>query len=59
MQTGAVRGQVEALMTAAKGSRYGHRDATMILIAFPRRIAARTHRSMLLLSTIKQLFCGC
>src|SRR5262249_52294538 len=27
-------GEVEALMTAAKSNRYGHRDATMILIAY-------------------------
>ena len=26
--------EVEALMTAARKNRYGHRDATMILIAF-------------------------
>jgi integrase len=26
--------EVEALMTAAKGNRYGHRDATMTLLAF-------------------------
>jgi integrase len=26
--------EVDALMTAAKGNRYGHRDATMILVAF-------------------------
>jgi integrase len=27
-------GEVEALMEAAKANRYGHRDATMILLAF-------------------------
>jgi integrase len=27
-------GEVEALMEAAKANRYGHRDATMILVAF-------------------------
>jgi type 1 fimbriae regulatory protein FimB/type 1 fimbriae regulatory protein FimE len=27
-------GEVEALIEAAKTNRYGHRDATMILIAF-------------------------
>src|SRR5271156_3412589 len=26
--------EVEALIEAAKGNRYGHRDATMILVAF-------------------------
>jgi integrase len=26
--------EVEALIEAAKGNRYGHRDATMILLAF-------------------------
>jgi integrase len=26
--------EVEALMTAAKGNRYGHRDATMVLLAY-------------------------
>jgi integrase len=26
--------EVEALMTAAEGNRYGHRDATMILMAY-------------------------
>ena len=27
-------GEVDALIEAAKGNRYGHRDATIILIAF-------------------------
>src|SRR5260370_42291559 len=27
-------GEVDALIEAAKGNRYGHRDATMILVAF-------------------------
>jgi integrase len=26
--------EVDALMTAAKGNRYGHRDATMVLLAY-------------------------
>jgi integrase len=26
--------EVQALMKAARGNRYGHRDATMILVAF-------------------------
>jgi hypothetical protein len=28
--------EIEHLMTAAKGNRYGHRDATMILVAYRR-----------------------
>jgi integrase len=27
-------GEVEKLMNAAKGNRYGHRDATMVLVAY-------------------------
>jgi hypothetical protein len=29
------KAEVERVMEAAKGNRYGHRDATMILVAYP------------------------
>jgi hypothetical protein len=29
------QGEVERLMAAAKDNRYGHRDATMALVAYP------------------------
>ena len=35
--------EVEALMEAAKGNRYGHRDATMVLVAY--RHGLRDHAS--------------
>lgn len=34
-------------------------DASLFMLPLPPRIAARAHRSMLLLSMVKQLFCGC
>jgi hypothetical protein len=34
-------------------------DASLFMVPLPRRTAARAHRTMLLLSTVKQLFCGC
>jgi integrase len=39
-------GEVEALIEAAKGNRYGHRDATMILLAFRHGLRASEVRDL-------------
>jgi hypothetical protein len=41
--------EVEKLMDAAKGNRRGHRDSTMILIAFRHGLRAQTGRSSALI----------
>jgi hypothetical protein len=37
--------EIESLMAATRQNRYGHRDATMILIAFRHGLRAKVHRA--------------